>query len=170
MTSETVVDALSVSEETVLETCGEPDFPEMGVIEQVWETDPILPSDVRSSASDALHSLSLDTVPADGQVALGVGSRGIANIPEIVAGVVEDVGGSRHRLLWHQVLGVVLLEPEPFGVADVLEATEVRVVPRVGEQLRHCDGAVVEFSPPRRVGQVHGAVRLGVLAGQHAPT
>jgi hypothetical protein len=94
MDSKSVVDALSVSEETILEACGEPDFPEMGVIEQVWETNPIPPSDVRLSASEALDSLSFANVPAGGEVALGVGSRGIANLSEIVTGVVEAVSSA----------------------------------------------------------------------------
>jgi len=84
-----VVSALSVSEETILEACGDPPLPEMGVIEQVWETDSIPEADVRAHAAATAKTLPLDSVPAGGEIALGVGSRGIANLPEIVAGVVD---------------------------------------------------------------------------------
>ena len=84
-----VVSALSVSEETILEACGAPPLPEMGVIEQVWETDSIPEAEVRAHAAETAKTLPLDSVPAGGEIALGVGSRGIANLPEIVAGVVD---------------------------------------------------------------------------------
>ncbi|MFD1599179.1 DUF362 domain-containing protein [Halobellus rarus] len=83
------VDALSVPEETILDACGDPPLPEMGVIEQVWETDPIPDDEVRARAAEATATLPLDSVPEGGDIALGVGSRGIANLPEIVAGVVD---------------------------------------------------------------------------------
>ncbi|WP_049986329.1 hypothetical protein [Halobellus rufus] len=86
-----VVSALSVSETTILEACGDPPLPETGVIEQVWETDAIPVDDVRDRAAEAAAALPLESVPAGGEVALGVGSRGIANLPAIVAGVVDAV-------------------------------------------------------------------------------
>ncbi|WP_336021618.1 DUF362 domain-containing protein [Halobellus salinisoli] len=86
-----VVSALSVREETILEACGDPPLPEMGVIEQVWETDSISDDDVRKRAAEAAAALPLDSVPKGGEIALGVGSRGIANLPTIVAGVVDAV-------------------------------------------------------------------------------
>jgi hypothetical protein len=94
MRSDPVVNALSVAEETIVDACSDMDLPEMGIIEQIWETDSIPPDEVRSRAMEAMDSLSFDEVPADGEVALGVGSRGIANLPEIVAGVVDAVAAS----------------------------------------------------------------------------
>ncbi|WP_415383319.1 DUF362 domain-containing protein [Halosimplex sp. TS25] len=91
MNSEAAVSALSVPEETILDACGEIELPQMGVIEQVWETDPIQPADVSSHAARAVESLSFTDVPDGGEVALGVGSRGIANLSEIVSGVVAAV-------------------------------------------------------------------------------
>ena len=80
--------SLSVSEEAIRETCGETPFPEMGVVEQVWETDPIPESEIESRAGEAFEALSLEDLPEDSEIAIGVGSRGIANLPAIVSGVV----------------------------------------------------------------------------------
>ncbi|WP_425545293.1 DUF362 domain-containing protein [Halarchaeum salinum] len=82
-------DDLVVPESTVLEACGETPLPEMGVIEQVWETDPIPTDNVAARAGDAAASLALADVPNGGEVAVGVGSRGIENLPTIVAAVVD---------------------------------------------------------------------------------
>jgi len=80
-----------IAESTVLETCGERDLPTLGVVEQCWETDPIPPRAVEREATDAVGSLALDDVPDGGEVAVGVGSRGIANLPWIVRGVVSGL-------------------------------------------------------------------------------
>jgi hypothetical protein len=80
-----------VDEETILEVCGDCPLPRMGVIEQVWETDPIPSETVASVAHDAVGELDLDSVPDGGEVAVGAGSRGIANIAEIVRGTVEGL-------------------------------------------------------------------------------
>ncbi|MFB9812473.1 DUF362 domain-containing protein [Haloarcula sebkhae] len=90
-------DALSVPEETIINACGDPPLPELGVIEQNWETDPIAPDAVATHAARAVESLSFADVPAGGEVALGVGSRGIANLPTIVAGVVEAVSDAGYE-------------------------------------------------------------------------
>ncbi|WP_154018969.1 DUF362 domain-containing protein [Halococcus agarilyticus] len=84
-----VVDRLSVPEGTIVEACGETPLPELGVVEQVWDTDPIPPARAATMAARAVEDLPLTDVPDGGEVALGVGSRGIANIDEIVAGVVS---------------------------------------------------------------------------------
>lgn len=78
-----------VSERTVLETSGAVQIPSVGIIEQQWVTDPI--ADVESHAIDAVSSLDLTAVPSNGTVAVGVGSRGIANLPTIVGGVVAEL-------------------------------------------------------------------------------
>ena len=82
---------VSVPEETIAEACSSVELPEMGVIGQVWRTDPIPTEDIRRVAGTAVGDLSFDDVPPGGEIALGVGSRGIANLARIVAGVVEAV-------------------------------------------------------------------------------
>ncbi|EMA06254.1 DUF362 domain-containing protein [Haloferax denitrificans] len=88
---ENPTDWLSVPEDVILEACGNPPLPELGIIEQVWETDPIPEAEVPKAAASAVAALSFADVPDGGEVALGVGSRGIANLPAIVAGVVDAV-------------------------------------------------------------------------------
>jgi hypothetical protein len=85
---ETLTD-LVVSEETVLEACGEVTLPEIGLIEQDWDTDPIPPDEISDRASDAIGELELAAIPDGGEVAVGVGSRGIGNPSSIVRGIVE---------------------------------------------------------------------------------
>lgn len=82
---------LAVPEETIQEACGEVEFPRMGTIEQIWETDPIPEEEIEDRAADAVQDLPFDGVPEGGEVAIGAGSRGIANLPEIVRGVVRGV-------------------------------------------------------------------------------
>ncbi|MFU8870078.1 MAG: DUF362 domain-containing protein, partial [Natronococcus sp.] len=84
-------DDLTVSESTVGTACGEVALPRMGLIEQRWETDPIPPDAVAAEAAAAVEDLELEDVPAGGEVAVGAGSRGIANLPEIVDGVVTGL-------------------------------------------------------------------------------
>ena len=91
------VEELAVSEETNLEACGERDLPKFGVIEQVWDTDPIPPSGVAKRAGEAVDHLNFDAVPNGGEVAIGVGSRGIANLPELVNGVVDRLTKRGYR-------------------------------------------------------------------------
>ncbi|MBV0926015.1 DUF362 domain-containing protein [Halomicroarcula limicola] len=89
--------ALSVPEETIVEACDDPPLPELGVIEQVWETDPIAPDEVAAHAALAVESLSLDGVPDGGEIALGVGSRGIANLATVVTGVVDALADAGYE-------------------------------------------------------------------------
>jgi hypothetical protein len=81
--------SLVVPEASIREACGDTAVPELGLIEQVWETDPIPTDAIADRAGAAFASLPLETVPEGGELALGVGSRGIANLDAIVAGVVE---------------------------------------------------------------------------------
>ena len=92
MTEQSSRASLVVPEAAILEACGETPLPELGVIEQVWDTDPI--ADVRAAAAAAFGDLPTDEIPDGGEVALGVGSRGIANLPAIVSGVVSAVEGA----------------------------------------------------------------------------
>ncbi|WP_227357171.1 DUF362 domain-containing protein [Haladaptatus salinisoli] len=80
---------LAVSEDIILEACGDTDVPELGVIEQVWETNPIAVDRIPEYAGAAVDELTFDDVPEGGEVAVGVGSRGIANLPLLVRGVIE---------------------------------------------------------------------------------
>ena len=80
-----------VPEETIVEACNDPDPPAMGVVEQVWETDPIPEEEIARRAAAATESLQWSDVPEGGEVAIGAGSRGIANLAAIVRGAVEGV-------------------------------------------------------------------------------
>ncbi|MFC6823710.1 DUF362 domain-containing protein [Halopelagius fulvigenes] len=80
-----------VPEEPVLAACGDTSIPEMGVVEQVWETDPIPTDEIRGRAADAAGALAFEGVPDGGEVAVGAGSRGVANIPDVVGGVVDGL-------------------------------------------------------------------------------
>ncbi|NHN49440.1 DUF362 domain-containing protein [Halostella sp. JP-L12] len=91
------VEDLSVPEETVLEACGDTVIPEFGLIEQVWDTDPIPENEIADRAAAAVGALALDDVPVGGEVAVGVGSRGIANLPELVRGVVQGLDDRGYR-------------------------------------------------------------------------
>ena len=82
---------LSVPEETVLEACGETSLPELGVIEQTWSTDPIPTERLAEHAGGAVAELDLEGIPVGGEVALGVGSRGINEIGTITRGVVDEL-------------------------------------------------------------------------------
>ncbi|MES3516461.1 MAG: DUF362 domain-containing protein [Natronomonas sp.] len=81
----------SVPEEAVRTACGDLSLPKLGVIEQQWQTDPIPPAEVTAAASAAVSGLNLDPCPEGGSVAVGVGSRGIDNLPAIVRGVVDGL-------------------------------------------------------------------------------
>jgi hypothetical protein len=89
--------SLAVPEQAILDACGETSLPEMGLIEQMWETDPIPRAEIADRAADALTSLPFEDVPAGGEIAIGVGSRGIANLSNIVAGVVDGVEESGYE-------------------------------------------------------------------------
>jgi hypothetical protein len=84
-------DSLAVPEADVRRACGDIEFPAMGVIEQVWTVDPIPGGEIEASAARAVADLEFGGVPEGGEVAVGAGSRGIANLPAIVRGVVRGV-------------------------------------------------------------------------------
>ena len=84
-------DGLVVSEADIQRTCGDLDIPPLGLIEQVWDVDPIPQADISAQAAAAVDSLDFTGVPEHGEVAIGAGSRGIANLAAIVRGVVEGV-------------------------------------------------------------------------------
>lgn len=80
-----------IPETTIREVCGDQVLPEMGTIEQIWETGPIETTEIENRAAESVTSLRWTDVPAGGDVAVGVGSRGIANLPAIVRGIVRGV-------------------------------------------------------------------------------
>jgi hypothetical protein len=82
---------LVVDEETILEACGERELPRLALVEQVWETDPVPGDQVAAVAAREVEALDLDSVPDGGEVAVGAGSRGIANVADIVRGTVEGL-------------------------------------------------------------------------------
>jgi hypothetical protein len=86
-----MTDSLVVPEDTIRTTVGNLELPRMGVVEQVWETDPVPADAIESRAAGAVGSLDFASVPDGGEVAIGAGSRGIANLPAIVRGVVAGV-------------------------------------------------------------------------------
>jgi hypothetical protein len=79
-----------ISDATVHDVCGDRELPPLGLIEQQWETDPISSEDIEEAAATAAGNFSLDGVPRGGSVAIGAGSRGIANLSGIIRGVVEE--------------------------------------------------------------------------------
>ncbi|WP_336345044.1 nickel pincer cofactor-dependent isomerase, group 22 [Halalkalicoccus ordinarius] len=88
---------LTVAEETVRKACGEGTLPQMGVIEQIWDADPIPTERVEDRAATAVADLEFEGVPDGGEVAIGAGSRGIANLSELVAGTVRGVRESGYE-------------------------------------------------------------------------
>jgi len=86
-----MTDSLVVPEDTIRTTVGDVALPRMGVVEQVWETDPIPTEEIESHAASATDDLDFSHVPDGGEVAIGAGSRGIANLGRIVRGVVAGV-------------------------------------------------------------------------------
>jgi len=80
-----------VDEETVLAACRDTSVPSLGTVQQLWETEPIPDEQIEDAAAAAVGDLTLDGVPQGGDIALGVGSRGIVNLPEIVTGVVTEL-------------------------------------------------------------------------------
>ncbi|MEF8870579.1 MAG: DUF362 domain-containing protein [Haloarculaceae archaeon] len=91
------MDQFSVPEADVRRAVGELDMPEFGVIEQVWDVDPIPVDAVEGDAAAAARALDWDGVPDGGEVAVGAGSRGIANLPAIVSGVVRGISGEGYE-------------------------------------------------------------------------
>ena len=86
-----MTDSLAVPEDTIRTTVGDLALPRMGVVEQVWDTDPIPTAEIESRAASATDDLDFDHVSDGGEVAIGAGSRGIASLGTIVRGVVAGV-------------------------------------------------------------------------------
>lgn len=80
-----------IPEETIFKACGDRELPKMGVIEQIWTTDPIPIGEIESQAAETIGSLTFDGILDGSEIAVGVGSRGIANLTAIVHGVVSEL-------------------------------------------------------------------------------
>jgi len=70
MTLDEPLETLSVPEEAIADACGETPIPSMGIVEQVWDTDPIPTAEIGPRAGEAVRSLPFDDVPVGGEVAL----------------------------------------------------------------------------------------------------
>lgn len=88
---------LVVPEADVLEASGERELPELGVIEQLWNTNPIPLEEIPHRTNEAVDTLDFTEVPDGGEIAIGAGSRGIANLATIVRGVVDAVKQSGYE-------------------------------------------------------------------------
>ncbi|QLG61737.1 DUF362 domain-containing protein [Halorarum salinum] len=113
-----------VTEETIRNVCGDRAVPDMGVIEQVWDTAPIPEGRIESAASEAVDDLAFGDVPEGGTVAIGVGSRGLANLPAIVRGTVAGVREAGYEPFLFPAMGSHG-GATPAGQREVLEALGV---------------------------------------------
>ena len=82
---------LIISTDTIRQTCGSLSPPSLGVIEQRWETDPLPAEVIPAHVENAVQDLAFAEIPAGGEIAIGVGSRGIANLSLIVNSTVSTV-------------------------------------------------------------------------------
>ena len=82
---------LIIDEETVDTATASRELPELGLIEQQWETDPVPPAELADKSAKAVRTLDFSEIPLGGEIAVGVGSRGIANLSEIVSGVIAEL-------------------------------------------------------------------------------
>lgn len=113
-----------VPEETIRETCGDRELPELGTIEQVWDTDPISESEIESRAVEAVDDFDFTDVPSGGEVSIGVGSRGIDSLVWIVRGTVEGVRDRGYEPFLFPAMGSHG-GATPEGQLEVLEALEI---------------------------------------------
>jgi len=80
-----------VSEATVRSVCNDVTLPPMGVLEQLWETSPLSGQSLVDAAVASVDELALGGVRQGGTIAVGVGSRGIANLQQIVGSIIETM-------------------------------------------------------------------------------
>ena len=82
-------DLLPVPEKIVLDACSDETVPEMAVMKQRWETNHISKEKITDQAAEQIERLKFSHVSKGDEVAIGVGSRGIANISGIVVGIIN---------------------------------------------------------------------------------
>ncbi|WP_424009177.1 DUF362 domain-containing protein [Haloferax denitrificans] len=142
-----------ISEEAVLEVSGMDSVPEMGIIEQLWETDPIPKGELRDSVFDAVEQLEFDGVPDGGEVAVGAGSRGIANLPTIVSAVVDALDDLGYEPFVFPAMGSHGGATGD-GQREMLEALGITEA-RLGCEIRATMDTVVIGKTPERDVEVH---------------
>ncbi|MCQ4333258.1 DUF362 domain-containing protein [Natronomonas sp. F2-12] len=147
-------DGSVVSERTIVELCEDREIPPLGVIEQVWETDPIPDGRIEASAAEAAASLPFDDVPDGGEVAVGVGSRGIANLPAIVRGTVAGIREAGYEPFLFPAMGShggatvdgQLEVLEALGVTERAVECEIRATMEVEQVGRTTDRGVPVYA------------------------
>ena len=142
-----------VSEETVIEACGDQPLPELGVIEQLWATDPIPEGALADTAAAAVDAFDLSDVPEGGEVAVGVGSRGIADIPTIVRGVISELRARGYEPFVFPAMGSHG-GATPQGQREMLESLGVSE-DAVGCEIRATMETTVVGETPERGVEVH---------------
>ncbi len=72
------------------------DLPQMKMVEQVWQVPPAI--DIQTAIDQAWDGVK-DKMqpPGSGRIAVGVGSRGISNLPQAVAAVVAKLKGAGYK-------------------------------------------------------------------------
>jgi hypothetical protein len=78
-----------VREATIVRACEDIEFPKMALVKQEWKTNSIEGDEIMTHVVSSVESLPLETLQSGAKIAIGVGSRGIANLPAIVEGVVH---------------------------------------------------------------------------------
>ena len=142
-----------IPEETVLEACGIDTVPKMGVIEQLWNADSIPVDEIRERAAAAVEDFDLNEIPDGGEVAVGAGSRGIANIPKIVGGVVDALKDHGFEPFIFPAMGSHAGATAD-GQREMLEALGISE-DVIGCEIRATMDTIVVGETPRRNVEVH---------------
>jgi len=175
---------LVVPESAVREAAGQRDLPSLGIIEQIWETDPLTGTALEQRARAAVGELDLSDVPDGGEVALAVGSRGIGDIVPITAAVIDELrdrgyepfvfpamgshGGATADGQVEQLAAVGVTEAaidcEIRSTMSVVEVgrTEDRDVPAVADEHAASADAVVPINRIKPHTDFDGAVESGL--------
>jgi hypothetical protein len=82
--------------DTIRQTSELPGLPRFGRVEQNYATDPLSPKELETAVRAALSTLQFDSLPPGSEIAVCVGSRGIANVAQIAASVVAGVESMGH--------------------------------------------------------------------------
>lgn len=120
---------LAIPEKTIREVTADAEMPAMGTVEQVWDTDPVPSDEIGEHAAIAVGDLKLEVVPEGGTIAVGVGSRGIANLARIVEEVIDELADRGYEPFIVPAMGSHggATADGQRGVLDTLGVTEDRV-------------------------------------------
>jgi len=80
-----------ISQATIEQLSTDVEIPPMGLIEQLWERNPLTGEDIGAATETAVSAMDLENLPLGSEIAVGVGSRGISNLRHIVTGVVRSL-------------------------------------------------------------------------------